>query len=111
MEKRNNRAGDLSGGQQKMLECAKVSMTQPEMLFVDEPTVGLAPKIALRLYNEIQKFKDEGMTIFLIDHNVRKVIELTEYIYVMSLGKIVEEGPQKDFRGELKGQVKQWLGL
>ncbi len=94
-----------------MLECAKVSMTQPEMLFVDEPTVGLAPKIALRLYNEIQKFKDEGMTIFLIDHNVRKVIELTEYIYVMSLGKIVEEGPQKDFRGELKGQVKQWLGL
>lgn len=110
-EKENSQAGDLSGGQQKMLECAKVSMVKPEMLFVDEPTVGLAPKIALRLYDEIQQFRERGMTVFLIDHNVRKVIELTEYVYVMSLGKIEAEGAQEEFQGELKGQVKQWLGF
>lgn len=110
-EKRKKKAGDLSGGQQKMLECAKVLMVKPKLLFIDEPTVGLAPKVAGEMYEKIQEFLNEGMTIFLIDHNVRRVIELSSYIYVMSLGKIANEGPQEQFRGELKQQVRQWLGL
>ena len=110
-EKRKKKAGDLSGGQQKMLECAEVLMVKPKLLFVDEPTVGLAPKVAIEMYERIAEFSNEGMTIFLIDHNVRQVIELSSYIYVMSLGKIASEGPQDQFKGELKQQVRQWLGL
>lgn len=110
-EKRKKKVGDLSGGQQKMLECAKVLMVKPKLLFVDEPTVGLAPLVAVEMYRRIVEFLDEGMTIFLIDHNVRRVIELSSYVYVMSLGKIASEGPQDQFKGELKHQVRHWLGL
>ena len=110
-EKRKKKVGDLSGGQQKMLECAKVLMVKPKLLFVDEPTVGLAPLVAVEMYRTIVEFLDEGMTIFLIDHNVRRVIELSSYVYVMSLGKIASEGPQDQFKGELKHQVRHWLGL
>lgn len=110
-ERRKKKAGDLSGGQQKMLECAKALMVKPKLLFVDEPTVGLAPKIAMEMYGRITEFLDHGTTIFLIDHNVRRLIELSSYIYVMSLGKIASEGPQDHFKGELKQQVRHWLGL
>lgn len=110
-EKRKKKAGDLSGGQQKMLECAKVVMVKPRLLFVDEPTVGLAPKVAIEMYKRIVEFLHEGMTVFLIDHNVRKLIELSSYVYVMSLGRIASQGPQDQFKGELKHQVRQWLGF
>ena len=63
------------------------------------------------MYERITQFLDKGMTIFLIDHNVRKVIELSKYTYVMSLGRIASEGPQEHFRGELKQQVRHWLGF
>ena len=94
-----------------MLDCGKVLMVKPQLLFVDEPTVGLAPMIAMEIYQKITNFLEQGMTIFLIDHNVRQLIELSSYIYVMSLGRIADEGPQEKFRGELKQQVRQWLGL
>ncbi|MBW2059654.1 MAG: ATP-binding cassette domain-containing protein [Deltaproteobacteria bacterium] len=110
-DKRKKKAGDLSGGQQKMLECAKVMMVKPRLLFVDEPTVGLAPKFAMEMYERIVGFLHGGMTVFLIDHNVRQLIKLSSYIYVMSLGRITSEGPQDRFKGELKHQVRQWLGF
>jgi len=108
---RRRRAGDLSGGQRKMLECAKVAIVRPELLFVDEPSVGLAPKVALQVYEQITAFRHQGMTVFLIDHNVRKVIELADYIYVLNMGRIVNQGPRSHFAGELKQQVQKWLGL
>lgn len=108
---RKKKAGNLSGGQQKMLECAKVLLIKPRLLFVDEPTVGLAPRVALEIYDRIREFASQGMTVFLIDHNVRQLIELARYVYVMNLGRIVNEGPQDRFKGELKSQVRRWLGL
>lgn len=111
MAHRKKKAGDLSGGQQKMLECAKALMIKPRLLFVDEPTVGLAPRVALEIYDRIREFSDQEMTVFLIDHNVRQLIELASYVYVMNLGRIVNEGPQDRFKGELKSQVRRWLGL
>lgn len=105
------RAGDLSGGQRTMLECAKVNIVRPEILIVDEPSVGLAPKIALQIYEQIAAFHRAGMSLFLIDHNVRKVIELADYIYVMNMGRITSEGGRDAFQGELTDQVQKWLGL
>ncbi|RMF83709.1 MAG: ATP-binding cassette domain-containing protein, partial [Nitrospinota bacterium] len=110
-EKRRERAGNLSGGQQKMLEVAKALLVRPRLLLVDEPTVGLAPRVAEFIYEKIATFPQEGMAILLVDHNVRQVIRLSRYLYVMSLGRITAEGPQEQFQAELRHQVKQWLGL
>ncbi|MDR5702268.1 MAG: ATP-binding cassette domain-containing protein [Armatimonadota bacterium] len=108
---RKRHAGDLSGGQQKILEFAKVLMVKPRLLFIDEPTVGISPKIAAEIYTMIQQFLGEGTSVFLIDHNLRKLVDLTDYVYVMSLGRIVAEGPSSQFQDSLKEQVQRWLGL
>jgi len=108
---RKRRAGDLSGGQQKMLEFSKVLMVKPRLLFIDEPTVGISPKIATEIYDMIRQFLEEGTPIFLIDHNIRKLVDLADYVYVMSLGRIVSEGPSVQFRDRLKEQVQRWLGI
>jgi len=108
---RRKRAGDLSGGQRTMLECAKVNIVHPEILIVDEPSVGLAPKVALQIYDQIAEFHNKGMSLFLIDHNVRKVIDLSSYIYVMNMGQITSQGWRSTFEGELTEQVQKWLGL
>lgn len=108
---RRKKAGDLSGGQRTMLECAKVGVVAPRILIVDEPSVGLAPKVALQIYAQIAEFHRSGMSLLLIDHNVRKVIELCDYIYVMTMGRISSEGGREAFAGELNAQVQRWLGL
>ena len=84
---------------------------KPRLLFIDEPTVGISPKIATEIYDMIRQFMEEGTSIFLIDHNIRKLVDLADYVYVMSLGRIVSEGPSVQFRDRLKEQVQRWLGI
>lgn len=104
-------AGDLSGGQQKMLEFAKAYLVRPRLCLIDEPAIGLAPRIAAEVYQWIELFSVSGMAILLIDHNVRRVVKMSEYIYVLSLGEISAEGRRADFEGDLHDQVKTWLGV
>ena len=104
-------AGDLSGGQQKMLEFAKAYLVRPRLCLIDEPAIGLAPKIAAEVYQWIELFSVSGMAILLIDHNVRRVVKMSEYIYVLSLGEISAEGRRAAFEGDLHDQVKTWLGV
>src|SRR5512146_1459334 len=106
-----SQAGDLSGGQQKMLEFAKAYVVRPRLCLVDEPSIGLAPKIAAEVYRWIELFASDGMTILLVDHNVRRVVKMAEYIYVMSLGEITAAGRREEFEGDLHEQVKSWLGV
>jgi branched-chain amino acid transport system ATP-binding protein len=109
--KLHDQAGDLSGGQQKMLEFAKAYLVRPRLCLIDEPSIGLAPKIALEVYQWIELFSGQGMAILLVDHNVRRVVRMSEYIYVMSLGEITAEGKRADFEGDLHEQVRSWLGV
>jgi branched-chain amino acid transport system ATP-binding protein len=104
-------AGDLSGGQQKMVEFAKAYVVRPRLCLVDEPSIGLAPKIAAEVYRWIELFSSQGTTILLVDHNVRRVVKMSQYIYVLSLGEITAEGRPEDFAGDLHEQVKSWLGV
>jgi branched-chain amino acid transport system ATP-binding protein len=104
-------AGDLSGGQQKMVEFAKAYVVRPRLCLVDEPSIGLAPKIAAEVYRWIDLFSSQGTTILLVDHNVRRVVKMSQYIYVLSLGEITAEGRPEDFAGDLHEQVKSWLGV
>jgi branched-chain amino acid transport system ATP-binding protein len=108
---RHSQAGDLSGGQQKMVQFALALMTRPKLCLIDEPTVGLSPKFAEHVYGWIDGFRQEGMSILMVDHNVRRVIAETDYIYVLSLGRIAGEGSREDFERDLHGQVKEWLGI
>lgn len=110
-ERRNAKAGDLSGGQQKMVEFAKAYLQRPRLCLIDEPSIGLAPKVAEEVYQWIDLFASEKMAILLVDHNVRRVVRMSSYIYVLSLGEITAQGKPEDFAGDLHAQVKAWLGI
>jgi branched-chain amino acid transport system ATP-binding protein len=110
-ERHLTKAGDLSGGQQKMVEFAKAYLQRPRLCLIDEPSIGLSPKIAEEVYGWIDLFARAQMAILLVDHNVRRVVRMSHYIYVLSLGEIAAEGPPEAFRGDLHEQVKGWLGI
>lgn len=110
-ERRRTPAGDLSGGQQKTLEFAKAYLIRPRLCLIDEPSIGLAPKIAEEVYRWIGLFAATDMAILLVDHNVRRVINLARRVYVLSLGEITAEGEPADFAGNLHEQVRAWLGI
>lgn len=102
-------AGDLSGGQQRMLELARAMMINPKTLVVDEPTVGLSPIIAQEFYSKLSVLKNRGVTIILVDQNVRLAVQISDYIYVMDSGRIASHGPKDSLAPELKELVASWL--
>ena len=110
-DRRRAQAGDLSGGQQKQVEFAKAWLQRPRLCLIDEPSIGLAPMLAEEVFGWIEKFAHSGMGILLIDHNVRRVVRMSDRIHVLSLGRITAAGGRADFEGDLHEQVRQWLGL
>jgi len=110
-ERRRALAGDLSGGQQKMVEFAKAYLQRPRLCLIDEPSIGLSPKVAEEVYGWIELFAGEHMAILLVDHNVRRVVKMSRYVYVLNLGEIVAEGQASEFEGGLHGHVKRWLNI
>lgn len=110
-DKRSQPAGSLSGGQQKQLEFAKAWLQQPTLCLIDEPSIGLSPKIAEEVFVWIEKFTQANMGILLIDHNVRRVVRMADRVCVLSLGRITAQGDAAEFQGNLHQQVQEWLGL
>ena len=110
-QKRSQQAGSLSGGQQKQLEFAKAWLQQPKLCLIDEPSIGLSPKIAEEVFVWIEKFTQANMGILLIDHNVRRVVRMADRVCVLSLGRITAQGDAAEFQGNLHQQVQEWLGL
>jgi branched-chain amino acid transport system ATP-binding protein len=108
-ERRRQAAGALSGGQQRMLEIARLTMTRPRTLLLDEPSVGLMPKLVDLVYDEIAKLKAEKFTILVVDQNVKKSIEIADYVYVLNLGENSHHGPQQDFEARLEDIIREWL--
>jgi branched-chain amino acid transport system ATP-binding protein len=109
--RRRAQAGDLSGGQQKQVEFAKAWLQRPKLCLIDEPSIGLSPILAEEVFRWIERFAGSGMGILLIDHNVRRVVKMSDRIHVLSLGRITAAGGREDFEGDLHEQVRQWLGL
>ena len=110
-DKLGQAAGELSGGQQKQLEFAKAWILQPKLCLVDEPSIGLSPKVAEEVFVWLNRFTERGIGVLLIDHNVRRVVRMSQTIFVLSLGAITASGDQAKFAGDLHVQVKEWLGL
>jgi branched-chain amino acid transport system ATP-binding protein len=91
-ERRKNRAGALSGGQQQMLAIGRVLMSHPRLLLLDEPTLGLAPLIVKQIFATLRMLNQDGMTILLIEQNANQALKLSEYSYILENGRIALEG-------------------
>jgi branched-chain amino acid transport system ATP-binding protein len=88
-ERRNQRAKTLSGGEQQMLAIGRALMTNPDCLIMDEPSEGLAPIIIQGLWEAIEKLKQQGLSILLVEQNAQLALKLVDYVHVMSKGQVV----------------------
>lgn len=95
-----SRGEHLSGGEQQMLSIARALLTNPDLLLMDEPYEGLAPVIIKDLSRKIGQFKNSGLSILLVEQNIRVALEVADYVYIINKGKIVYEGTAKQVRAE-----------
>jgi ABC-type branched-subunit amino acid transport system ATPase component len=97
-DKRRARAGELSGGQGRMLSVARELMTEPTLLLVDEPTAGLAPNLVEQVYDILLTAKtSSGIAILLVEQNVEQALPLADHLYLLNLGRVKVEGPGREF--------------
>jgi branched-chain amino acid transport system ATP-binding protein len=101
-ERIDQEAGTLSGGEQQMLAIARALMVSPNFLILDEPSLGLAPKIVSQVFALIHELNQEGMSILLVEQNVRKSLAIAHRAYVLELGNVVREGDAKDLSQDKK---------
>ena len=92
-ERRNQRAGTFSGGEQQMLAIARGLMSDPQVLMIDELSLGLAPVVVQQLFGTLQKLKEQGITILLVEQNVHLALSASDYAYVIAEGRLFTEGP------------------
>jgi branched-chain amino acid transport system ATP-binding protein len=86
----------LSGGEQQMVAMARGMMSRPKLCMIDEPSSGLAPMLVLELFQVIKSLRDQGITVLLIEQNVRNTLEIADRAYVIESGRIVSEGKSSE---------------
>ena len=95
-ERRGQKAGTLSGGEQQMLAVARGIMADPTILIIDELSLGLAPVLVLQLFESLKLLREEGITLLLVEQNVQLALAISDYGYVLAEGKVELEGPARD---------------
>jgi len=110
-QKRKLRAGDLSFGQQKLLELAMALMNEPKMLLLDEPTAGINPTLINGIIDRLIKVnKDYGITLLVIEHNMKVIMSLAQRIFCLAHGKLLAEGSPSEIKND-KRVVDAYLGV
>ena len=108
-EKRSLRATGLSGGEAKMLSIAKEMVTDPRLLLIDEPSAGLSPKITEQVYGQLLAARARGLTILLVDQNIAKAVEISDYLYMLEMGTVRRAGPRQAFADQLRELIRDAL--
>jgi branched-chain amino acid transport system ATP-binding protein len=110
-ERLHQKAGSLSGGEQQMLAIARALMTRPKVLMLDEPSQGLAPKIAWEVAETLDKIRREvGISVILVEQNVALALEKADYIYLLEQGRVVLEGFREEVLARKLDIVRSYLG-
>jgi len=111
-ERLGQKAGTLSGGEQQMLAIARALMTRPELILMDEPSQGLAPKIALEVFMATKKLREvEKTSILLVEQNISLALEVSDQVYVLDHGKIIAEGAKEEIIREASEILNRLVGL
>jgi len=108
-ERSRQAAGTLSGGEQQMLAIGRALMSRPKLLLLDEPSLGLAPRMARTIFEAIPSFRAAGLTVLLVEQNARAALQIADRAYVMETGRIVMEGPAQELANQPEVQ-RAYLG-
>ncbi len=109
-ERRMQQAGTLSGGERQMLAVGRALMAQPQLLMLDEPSLGLAPLIVREIFHIIARLRSTGVSILLVEQNARAALQVADYGYVLETGEVILEGSAKDLSGNPR-VIESYLGL
>ncbi len=109
-ERRTQKAGTMSGGEQQMLAVARGLMAEPTALLIDELSLGLAPVVAQQLFRILQKLRDEGLTILLVEQNVPMALAASDDAYVLGEGRMALSGPSREVQRD-EGVRRAFLGM
>ena len=109
-ERRAQLAGTLSGGEQQMLAMGRALMSQPRLLMLDEPSLGLAPLIVADIFRTIGELRQAGVSVLLVEQNARAALEIADRAYVMELGEFIMSGSAKEISGDQR-VVASYLGF
>ncbi|GGX19882.1 ABC transporter ATP-binding protein [Pigmentiphaga litoralis] len=109
-DRRKQLAGTLSGGERQMLALGRALMAKPRLLLLDEPSLGLAPRIVKEIFHIINELKARGVAILLVEQNARAALQTADYAYVLETGKVVLSGPAGELADDPR-VVESYLGL
>jgi branched-chain amino acid transport system ATP-binding protein len=98
-------AATLSGGERQLLAIGRALMVKPRLLMMDEPSMGLAPMLVKEIFNIVQELNKDGLTLLLVEQNVRKTLQVANRGYVLELGRVVVEGRGQDLLGDPRVQA------
>jgi branched-chain amino acid transport system ATP-binding protein len=108
-ERANQAAGTLSGGEQQMLAIGRALMSRPRLLLLDEPSLGLDPRAARTIFAAIPEFRDQGLTVLLVEQNARAALQIADRAYVLETGSVVMEGSAQELLNQREVQ-RAYLG-
>ncbi|MCF8480337.1 MAG: ABC transporter ATP-binding protein [Rhodospirillum sp.] len=110
LERRKQAAGTLSGGERQMLAMGRALMAKPKLLMLDEPSLGLAPRIVKEIFGLIGRLRDSGVSILLVEQNARGALRTADYAYVMETGQVTLQGPAADLAQDPR-VIESYLGI
>ena len=107
--KREDYAGELSGGQRKLLEMARALMVEPELVMLDEPMAGVNPALVQSLLGHVTSLRDDGMSVIFVEHDMDVVMNISDWVVVLAQGSVIAEGPPKSIMKD-KAVIEAYLG-